>query len=61
MALLSNILLIYLFGKKNGVPKVLNQEPAHTSVLNGIESGFMALAYESGSLTQNSHGPCRKH
>jgi hypothetical protein len=27
----------------------------------GVESGFMALAYESGSLTQNSHGPCRKH
>ena len=22
----------------------------------GVESGFMALAYESGSLTQNSHG-----
>ncbi len=29
----------------------------------GVESGFMARAYEPGGLTRNSHdtGPCRKH
>ena len=42
------------------VPKVLNEEPAHTNSFilfcNGVESGFMARAYEPSSLTRNSHG-----
>jgi hypothetical protein len=45
------------------VPKVLNEEPAHTNSFilfcNGVESGFMARAYEPSSLTRNSQaGPC---
>ena len=45
------------------MPKVLNEEPAHTNSFilfcNGVESGFMASAYEPSSLTRNSQaGPC---
>jgi hypothetical protein len=45
------------------VPTVLNEEPAHTNSFilfcNGVESGFMAPAYESSSLTRNSQArPC---
>jgi hypothetical protein len=47
--------------------RFLNEEPAHTNgfivFCNGVESGFMARAYEPGSLTRKSHdtGQYRKH
>ena len=44
----------------SGVPKVLNEEPAHTNSFivfcNGFASGFKAHAYEPGSLTRESRG-----
>ncbi len=45
------------------MPKVLNEEPAHTNSFilfcNGVKLGFMARAYEPSSLTRNSQaGPC---
>ena len=45
------------------MPKVLSKKPAHTISFivfcNGVESGFMARAYEPSSLTRNSQaGPC---
>ena len=48
------------FVTSSGVPKDLNEEPAHTISFivfcNGVESGLKVHAYEPCSLTRNSHG-----